>query len=154
MSPLLTLFLNGRADIIRYWIASGREIQPVSPPGLEDTWETAAHRHPEIAKLLTDLENSPAETRDRVRRELGWHLHTATDWFALGIFAGDDYIVERPGAANHELARFVRIMMRLPMELQMILGNRVVGSTQDFITGEQRETGFRRLTRFLSFQGE
>jgi hypothetical protein len=46
-------------------------------------------------------------------------------------------------------ARFFSIAKELPMELQMVLCHRVVGSMRMNIPGEQRELAFRELTQKL-----
>jgi hypothetical protein len=46
-------------------------------------------------------------------------------------------------------ARFFKIMKELPMELQMVLCHRVVGSVGGNIPGTQRELAFKLLARKL-----
>lgn len=51
--------------------------------------------------------------------------------------------------ATTRAVRFFRIMVRLPLELQMIMVNRVHGLTEDLVGSDARESAFRRLVARL-----
>ena len=58
--------------------------------------------------------------------------------------------MEDPAALRLKQIRFFKIVMRLPMELQMVICNRVYGLTADIIPHEKREAGFKTVGRIIA----
>ena len=84
----------------------------------------------------------------------------AAEVFALTVFLCDDLLQLKP--ASHQAAtpdpttaatRFFTISAKLPMELQMILCHRAVGSMQQNILRKDSEAAFKSLARILLQSG-
>jgi hypothetical protein len=87
--------------------------------------------------------------------------------FALVVFACDDYLALKTintltstatagattggGAGESELSmhKYLSIVMKLPLDLQMVLCNRTFGSGKDIISREKREMGFKKVARLF-----
>ena len=78
----------------------------------------------------------------------------AAEAFALTVFLCDDLFHLNPIASNQAAAafRFFTIVKRMPMELQMVLCRRVVGSAKNSILRKDSEAAFKSLARFLLSQ--
>jgi len=79
--------------------------------------------------------------------ELGWYDVMAAEMFALTVFVSDELLqieVTTPTAA-----RFFNIARRLPLELQMIICHRVVGSRKEIIRDQDSEVAFKSLAESL-----
>jgi hypothetical protein len=96
--------------------------------------------------FLKRYQKDPREARwivmtDKLRRNYFSGL-----LFALVVFISDDYATRRaPDASNSH--RFIGICIRLPIELQMVICNRVYRSTRDVIMACYSEHGFQWLAR-------
>ena len=92
-----------------------------------------------------------AQTRHEIRVKPGLLDELAAELFALTVFLCDDLLQVKPALINAapELdtatARFFAIIRRLPMELQMVLCRRVIGSTNDNILSQDSEAAFKSL---------
>jgi len=69
--------------------------------------------------------------------------------FALTVFLSDDYltliheVVEASRQGGQR--RFFVILKRLPMELQMVVANRLYGSAKSFVLTKDSEPAFRKI---------
>ena len=92
---------------------------------------------------------------------LDW-LTNEADIFAIVIFICDNLLMiteNEEGTTKDEvqegeaerIQRFLRIAIRLPMELQMLLMNRTQRSSSDFIPLSDREIAFKSLALELAF---
>lgn len=128
----------------------------------------------EVAELLQRFQLDPVGTRAEIQRELGLERSQGAEVFVLAVFLTDGYLRivdreperdrerDRRGAAaaqkesalpKERLARlrsFWRVMSQLPLELQMVLANRYVGSAGAFIRPEDSEAAFRKLGIILT----
>jgi hypothetical protein len=136
--------------VIKWWIASGREMDLGEPGNEKNDAIGAATRNErnEEVSLLERFRDHPEETRHEVRVELGWLEEMAAEFFALVVFLCDS-LLEIRGESMTGAARFFRIAQKLPIELQMVLSYRMVGSMGGNIRGEQRELAFRELAKKL-----
>jgi hypothetical protein len=142
---------SGRLEVIKWWIASGKEIAVT--PGDEKTDPIQAakkYKFPEIKVLLESYKADPRGTRHCVRLELGCFGEVAGGVFALVVFLCENFLRLKAGDCSWT-ARFFRIAMALPMEMQMILCHRVVESMGATIVGEDCDVAFRMLTQTLRF---
>lgn len=162
-SPLYNAALFGYVDIVKWWVASGREIgsadcedaitvarEPTNEVGEEDAeFEQRSERCAAVAALLERYQEDRQRTTHEVRAEVGWYDGEAAQFFALVVFTSDGLleIREQDGGEQGRAIRFMRMICQLPMELQMLLCHRVVGSAAENIIGEQREVAFKTLTR-------
>ena len=75
--------------------------------------------------------------------------------FALTVFLCDDLLQLKTAAtlspATAAATRFFTIIKRLPMELQMILCHRAVGSMKQNILHKDSEVAFKSLARIFLF---
>lgn len=149
---------DGNLDIIKACIASGKEIDLGQPGNVFsdviaaakelETWEGEEQkkRKIEVASLLEGIRDDPTDTRERVRREIGWFDEEAADRLALVIFFCEDLLTtRRRGTGSLTTLSFFRMASKLPLELQTILCHRAVGSMRDSIGGQHAEQAFRSL---------
>ena len=78
-------------------------------------------------------------------------LDEAAEVFALTVFLSDDLLQPHPPTVISSLtaARFFAITLRLPVELQMILCHRAVGSAKENVLSKDSEVAFKVLARIL-----
>ena len=80
-TPLYLAAFDGRLDILKWWIASGREVD-LGEPG--DVGKTDAigvakkYGETEVVTLLERFKSDAAQTRHAVRVELGWYDEAAS----------------------------------------------------------------------------
>jgi len=110
----------------------------------------------EAASLLERFMSNPTLTRHELRVKLGLLDGLAADLFALIVFfLCDDLLqikpafttISNPAAAS--ATRFFATARRLPMELQMILCRRAVGSSKDSVLSKDSEIAFKSLARTI-----
>jgi len=152
-TPLRSATFQGHTEVIRWWIASGREMD-LGQPGNDrtDAIEIAERCQVKaLAVLLRKFKENPAEARHEVRVELGCRDELAAEVFALVVFVSDGLLEVRRRTQNKKTlpnrARFFRITGLLPLELQMILCYRLVGSAKEVILGKVSEAAFRDLAQ-------
>jgi len=148
-TPLFWAARNGHLDVIRWWIVSEREMD-FGKPG---EWKTDAvgvarlTGKKEVVTLLERFKSDVAKTRFVMRVELGLLDGLAAEMFALMVFVSDGLLQVKN--TTTPAARFFRIIRSLPLELQMVLCFRLVGSGKDIIPGKESEMAFKSLARKL-----
>jgi len=150
-TPLFRAAYHGHPDVIRWWIASGREMD-LGEPGDDRTDAIGAaenYGQTEIATLLERFKSDPAKTRHAVRLELGLLNDLAAEMFALVVFVSDGLLQFKETTTPSPAARFFSIVTQLPLELQMVLCFREVGSGKEIIPGKESEMAFKSLARRL-----
>ena len=150
-TPLWRAAWNDRLDIIKEWIASGREMD-VGKPG-DVNWTDAIggakkRGHAEVVILLERFKANPDETRHAIRTELGFTDELAAEVFAVVVFVSDG-LLQVNDTTPSPAARYFSIATQLPLELQMVLCHRVVGSAKELIQGKESEVAFKYLARRL-----
>jgi len=151
-TPLWNAAYHGHLDIIRWWIASGREMN-LGKPG--DVYRTDAigrakeRDRTEVVTLLERFKENPVETRHAVRVELGLLDNLAAEMFALVVFVSDGLLQIKDTNTPSPAARYFSIAAQLPLELQMVLCFRQVGSAKEIIPGKESEMTFKDLARRL-----
>jgi len=152
-SPLWAPAVYGRLDVIRWWIASGREMDLGKPGDVGKTDAIGAarnNRKTDVVALLERFKSDASQTRHAMRVELGWHYSAAAEMFALVIFVSDGLLeVKNLVDSTTPAARFFRIVSRLPLELQMVFCFRQVGLAKEIIPGKDSEVAFKELARRL-----
>lgn len=155
-TPLWWAAYFGFADLVRWWIASGRELD-LGQPGSDrsDAVVRAVRakfsdlaeegRRARLAQLLEGFRYHSQKTRHEVRVEVGWYEEQAALVFAPVVFLSDGLLQVGGAGGSPAAARFFRIAARLPVELQMVLCQRVVGSGRTNILGARTEAAFRSL---------
>jgi len=149
-TPLWDAAGNGHVDVMKWWIASGREID-LGTPGHVDTDVIGEAKYQGDTKVVAVLERfpgNPEETRHKVRLEIEWYNEAAAEMFALVVFVSDE-LLQIKDTIPTPAARFFNIARRLPLELQMVLCHRVVGSPKEIIRAQDREVAFKSLAESL-----
>ena len=106
--------------------------------------------------LLERFLANPSQTRHELRVKLGVLNELAAEVFALTVFLCDDLLQLKPAIITTTVTtplpavRFFAIATRLPMEVQMILCHRGVGSMKQNILLKDSEAAFKSLARLLS----
>ena len=101
-----------------------------------------------VVTLLERFKNDASKTRSEVKLELGLVDELAAEIFALVVFVSDGLLEIRNGDQSLA-ARFFKIAGRLPIELQMMLCFRQVGSDKEIISGKESKAAFKKLARIL-----
>jgi len=136
---------QGKKDILRWWIATGHEIDTrrlyVGRRGSSEANQL------EMESLLRDVEKDPDFVRQQLSVEFKLSVRAAY-LFALVVFATDGYL-STPATLSIQdpFYRFLQMVGKLPMELQMIVCLRWLGSMGSNISGKHRETAFRILAK-------
>jgi len=111
--------------------------------------------------LLERFMANPTQTRHEIRVKLGVKLgvldEQAAEVFALILFLCDDLLQFKPAltdttitTASAATLRFFAIVKWLPMELQMVLCHRAVGSMKQNILHNNSEEAFKLLAMILA----
>jgi len=151
-TPLLWAAYKGHLDVVQWWIASGREMD-LGEPGDDRTDAIGGAMEREDTEMVTLLESfkeDPVATRHAMRVELGLVDELAAEMFSLVVFVSDELLqINGTTTTTTPAARFFSIAARLPLELQMMLCFRLVGSDKEIIPGEESEVAFKELARRL-----
>jgi len=158
-TPLWFSSWEGRHEVIECLIASGRDLGDVE--NRKGKWigkdytalEIARmYERTEVVSLLERFIANPAQTRHEVRVKHGMLDALTAEVFALTVFLCDDLLqfkpASHPAAAAAAAIRFFAIASKLPMELQMLLCHRAVGSMKQNIR-QDSEAAFKSLARIL-----
>lgn len=175
-TPLFVATAAGHVDIIKWWMVSGRAVW-LGDPGVEGgdvvgeansvtPWHDAATRRKKrrAAHFLELLKANPDQARREVQADLA--EDEAAMVFAVVIFLCDGLLRLRKDVTGHNqqkkkteeeevavvmtmMVRFLRVMERVPMELQVIVCRRVQGLSGNSLPWEKTELSFRSLTRSL-----
>lgn len=141
----------GQIDPIKRWIADRvLTTEDLGNSGDERTdaiGEAAREGKTAVALLLNRFQSDPRLTVFQTRAELGYPQAKAATLFGLIVFTCDGLLrISAKSEKNEDGQRtFFAIACRLPLDLQMVLCNRVAGSGQSFIGGEDREGAYRLL---------
>jgi len=169
--PLYSAAQNGNLLAVQQLLASGREIdtnmrstlnnrtaaeqgreQPSVPRSADDTEEIFQRKKlygPICADLIDDYGRDPAAVRHRLRRQTGLRDYFVCHLFALVVFYSDGLLkLKHTSNLSHRgTSRFFEMCTRLPLEVQMVLCNRIFGSPKDIILSKDSEPGFQVLSR-------
>jgi len=149
-TPLWRAARSGHLDVIKWWIASGREIDLGKPGDIDRTdaiGKAKRRGKTEVVTLLERFKSDAAQTRQGMRLGLGLVDEVAAQMFALVVFVSDGLLHVQDQFAAAPAARFFSMAARLPLELQMMLCFRQVGSDKEIISGKDSEEAFKSLAR-------
>jgi len=82
-----------------------------------------------------------------MRVKIGLLDELAAEMFALVVFVSDGLLQINDTTTPSPAARFLSIARRLPLELQMVVCFRQVGSDKEIIPGKDSEVAFKELAR-------
>ena len=111
--------------------------------------ETERKRQTEVVTLLERFKSDAAQTRYVIRVELGLLDGVAAEMFAMVVFVSDGILQINDTKTTTPAARFFKIARRLPLELQMMLCFRLLGSAKEIIPGKDSEAAFKELAKKL-----
>ena len=100
----------------------------------------------EVVTLLERFKSHPAQARHAMRVELGLVDELAAEMFALVVFVSDG-LLQINDTTPSPAARYFTITSQLPLELQMVMCHRLVGSVKEIIPGKESEAAFRELAK-------
>jgi len=172
-TPLWFASQNGHLAVVQNLLASGREIDTrmvslfnsktaaeqgrLMTNAPKQRYENDADpprrkiNGPLCAALIDEYEGDPVAVRHRLRRQPGVREHFVGHLFALVVFHSDDFVVINERASSFT-RRFFKITSQLPLDLQMVLCNRVFGSPRDIILSKHSEPYFKCLARSTTWQ--
>jgi len=151
-TPLWCAARSGHLDAIRWWIAFGTEMDLGTPGDIDKTDAIGVAKMYDYTKVVTLLErfkDNPVKTRHAMKVELGFVDDLAAEVFALVVFVSDGLLQIKDTTSPSSAARFFNIARRLPLELQMMLCHRQVGSDKEIIPGKDSEVAFKALAGSL-----
>jgi len=166
---------NGHLVVVQHLLASGREIdtrrrstfnhrtaaeqgrvmgERTTKPAdeTEEVFQGKKKSCAPCADLIDEYEHDPVAVRRRLRRQPGLREYFIGHLFALVVFYSDSFVVMNEKLAHPDTRRFFRITSRLPLEIQMIICNRIFGSPRDIVLSRDSEPGFKLLTRTTTWQ--
>jgi len=147
-TPLYWAAAKDHLGIIKWWIASGREMELGKPGDIDQTDVLRKKGKTEMVTLLERFKENPEKTKYQVRRSLDLVDEMAAKMFALVVFVSDG-LLQIKDTTPSPAARFFNIARRLPLELQMGLCYRIVGSPKEIIPSNETEVAFKELARRL-----
>jgi len=118
----------------------------------EEDYERGKINGPLCADLIDGYERDPVAVRHRLHRQPGLREYFIGHLFALVVFHADFFAIINEKTAHSYTRRFFRITSQLPLDLQMVLCNRIFGSPRDIILSRDSEPGFRLLARTTTWQ--
>ena len=168
-TPLWAAAFGDHRGVIERFIASGRDLGDLGRKGrsYEDDQEYTVleisrqkHWKVDVFRLLERFLKNPAQTRRDFRVRFGvLEELAAAELYALTVFLCDGLLQLKPAQAlvpsgpaaapTAAATRFFAMVSKLPMELQMILCHRVVGSKKQNIPHNDSEIAFQGLARSL-----
>jgi len=173
-TPLWYASQLGQLVVVQHLLASGREIDtrmkstfnnntaaeqgrqqpsvPKSPEETEEDFQKRKTNGPLCAALLDEHESDHVAVQHRLRRQPGLREYFIGHLFALAVFHSDSFAVINEITARSDTKRFFMITSRLPLDLQMVLCNRVFGSPKDIIISRSSEPGFQLLARATTWR--
>ena len=168
-TPLWFASQNGHLAVVQHLLALGREIDTGKRSDVnnktaaeqgramgtadkedndtEEAYERSKTNGPLCADVIDEYEHDPVTVRNRLRRQPGLLEHFIGHLFALVVFYSDSFVVMNEKLAHPDTRRFFKITSRLPLEIQMIICNRIFGSPKDIIISRDSEPGFQLLAR-------
>ena len=173
IGPLWFAAQNGHLEVARLLLASDRQVDTLKRStwnrrtaaeqgravglrnkGANDT-EEVHHRKktygPVIADMIDAFDLDPAGERERLRRVPRTREFFIGRAFALMIFYADGFVTVPPKGPP-EVRRLLEICARLPLDLQMVLSNRMFGSGSSIVKSRDSEPGFRWLFRSTTWE--
>ena len=176
-TPLWHASQEGHLVVVQHLLASGKEIDtkrrsnfnntaaaeqgramaPRTTKAKDETEEVFQRRKtngPLCADLIDEYDRDPKHLGvfHRLRRQPGLREYFIGHLFALVVFHADSFATVNEGKAHSDSRRFFKITSQLPLDLQMVLCNRIFGSPRDIILSKYSEPGFQLLTRTTTWQ--
>jgi ankyrin repeat protein len=149
-TPLWCASWKGHHEVIKWMLAIRGSELGFEKNSIQSCIEAASTNHnPPVVELLENFMAQPIMTRNRLQGELELSKGFSAELFAMVIFLCDDFLQLRWGqeTIDPELERFLKIVIKLPMELQMVLCHRVYGSSREIVTVKDSNAAFEKLCK-------
>ena len=159
-TPLWWMSFYGNVEMIKWMIASGREInldkkgewddQNMTPIEVaKDMYKT------KVVSLLERFSENQEQTRREIRKELGLGKSDAAEVFATIVFLCDDFLSlkldaessEGESAKQQRARKFFMMTKRVPMELQMKISNNTSFFSDDIVPTRLSEPAFKKIAK-------
>jgi len=123
----------------------------------QTTWDNVIYDDPRrrqrdcplIADLICEYELDPEAVRRRLRQLPEIRKIYVGHLFALVVFFSDGFLRPIPATTPPATVRFLRICSRLPLDLQMVICNRMFGSPKNIVSSRDSEPGFKWIFRIM-----
>ena len=151
----------GYPEVVRTWIASGREMD-LGQPGnrTTDALGNALHNGPwderktvknrkKVVLLLQMFKDNPVRARHKARYSLNYFIEMVAEFFVPMVFVSEGLLRIRPDQASSPAASFFRITSRLPVEVQMRVAHLIFRSVKWIIPQKNIDMAFRELAQSL-----
>lgn len=153
-TPLWMACNVGNLTIVRHLMLSRKDLSvgTVSDgnPATDALGVAIFMGHSEIADLVERYTDDPERARRKINHDLGVYDANSANVFASIVFLSDGLLAAKPAPFTEEdrgAARFFEIAQKLPLDLQMILARRTVGSMRDFVLSKYAEPAYVDLAR-------
>lgn len=149
-TPLWQVVSNGSLPILQLFLISNRPLDF----NLRSTWagtnvleEAGRKKNSEILHLLSQFMANPQKVRMDLMIKLKEHVCLAAEVFAIIVMICDDYLVYRrlPNADEKQknMVKFLSMACRLPIEIQMVLCNRMFDLSSNIIFTKHSQQAFK-----------
>lgn len=152
--PIWTAVFGGHLNVAEALVASSKDIGEFERDGV--AWEEVFYgsriseaNKEKLRVLMENFTARPLQTRHDLRVQMGLVNANVAGHFASLIFLCDNLLQISPHLTGHKRARFFDIARRLPIELQMIICHRVMGSVAEIVSTVDSEGAFRSLAQHL-----
>ena len=156
-NPVYHAGRSGSIKVLELMIASGRfldlkvesEREHEYPmDAISGVWE---YCEADAVRLLKKFRKDPGGTTTELRKKLRCLHRNPADAFAAVVFLSDGYLrlKSRTGKTGIQAKTFFKIAQRLPMELQMLLCQRVYSSKKTSIPTKDTEAALMSLAQRL-----
>jgi hypothetical protein len=155
-SPFNYALKTRNVSIVKYIIAyRGDEINWSEHEVINSMLEfNTDQKNAHLFQLVTNAQNDLAFTRHTLLLEhFNDPLAMIVNLFVLVVMMCDDFLIIKPTHAHpvNNISRFFNSAKTLPMELQMILCNRVYNQSKNTIRATEAEQGFKFIARTSLF---
>jgi len=148
-SPFYIACANGHVGVVKTILASGREVDLEARTIFgnfhwcdKSAEERAREKgHLEIANLIVEFRAEKEKTMGRLRREMKISDTFAAEVFCQLVLKCDGYLRLRE-ETNQSTGRFFAIAEQLPIDLQMVLCNRLYNVSKDIVSFCDSEAAF------------
>ena len=113
----------------------------------EEEYEQVIRYCPDIADLLASFAARPETTRSQLRILPVLRDPFIGRLFALVVLLSDGFLAMKNARLRSPKVRFFKMANRLPMELQMVLCNRVYCSAREIVRTALSEPAFKKYGR-------
>jgi len=124
---------HGRIKTIEQILASLRHISKADIKSAIKEAKRQVAKYPDIVSLLEAYHSQRFETLKNLRSKLKLLDYGPVSLFVLVVLLADDYYALKQQEDGQNAVRFFNLVLKLPMDLQMVVCNRLYDLPGDFI---------------------